>query len=498
MVKYYLFFNGCVDVEQDDDVASLNSGVFTFDSAFRAFLAMEEELGLFSLELQGVRIWEKVRQVVFDLIIQELGLIRTWHKQRRLSFLTAFFFVAKSFLMFWKNPFLIGRTTVLCYGGARRNKLEDGKWWNIFFDPLFEEWSVSHVVLEDPFDFKHFVPTKSKHVRYMDFLVVLRNLKIALGLSKVSFSPQEEAIIKEIESHIERVFGLRLTLREYFKKVLEQRKASLPLISRLLKRTRPKLILLLDSSSRTTFIEAARHLEIPVVELQHGVITKYHLGYNFPPPRRVHSTFPDYLLVFGDYWRKVAHYPIPSAHVISVGYPFFEKNLEKYQGVEKQDLIVFISQGTIGHLLSKFAAELSQVKGLGYKIVYKLHPGEIGTWKNDYPWLVSSGIRVIDDLTVSLYDLFSVAKIQVGVYSTGLFEGLGFDLFTVLYKAPGIEYLSDLIDSGVVRVVSDVKGMLEALQEYQSRTPKEMSKLFFKPNSIHNTILSLNKILSEH
>ena len=64
--------------------------------------------------------------------------------------------------------------------------------------------------------------------------------------------------------------------------------------------------------------------------------------------------------------------------------------------VKKKKQILVISQWVIGEDLSRFAVELSKVKDLGYKIVFKLHPLNYRGWQEKYPWLVDSDVEVID------------------------------------------------------------------------------------------------------
>ena len=63
------------------------------------------------------------------------------------------------------------------------------------------------------------------------------------------------------------------------------------------------------------------------------------------------------------------------------------RELAKYFKEQKDEQIIIVSQGTVGNELSKLALNLSNAQNFDYKIVYKLHPGEYGRWKVEYPWL---------------------------------------------------------------------------------------------------------------
>jgi hypothetical protein len=228
------------------------------------------------------------------------------------------------------------------------------------------------------------------------------------------------------------------------------------------------------------------------VELQHGVINKYHLGYSFPGASRIKRTFPDYLFVFGEFWKHVAEYPIEKERIFSVGYPYLESELKKYPTVKKQNQVLFISQGTIGKEMSKFASELSERENFPFSIAYKLHPGEYSRWRKEYPWLLKAKLRVIDDDQIPLYGLFAESNIQIGVHSTAIFEGLNYGLRTFLLDLPGVEYMDYLIEKEVATMATSVDDLLEKIQK--GKNSGIAMDFFFKPNSLDNIIEALDEL----
>jgi len=187
-------------------------------------------------------------------------------------------------------------------------------------------------------------------------------------------------------------------------------------------------------------------------------------------------------------------FPIPENHVISVGFPFFDMERSKFGNEEKKDQIVFISQGTIGEKMSKFAVELKARQDFAMDLVYKLHPGEYARWKQDYPWLVGSGIKVVDDDSIPLYKLLMQSKILVGVYSTVVYEGLGLGLRTFLLKLPGVEIMNELIKSQALAVVSTTDGLMAKLKEPEPTGLRP--EFFLKPNALQNICTALDNIIS--
>ena len=170
----------------------------------------------------------------------------------------------------------------------------------------------------------------------------------------------------------------------------------------MLKWLKPKKILLVVSYGFGPLVCAASTLRVPVVELQHGVITKEHLGYSVPSGM-TRKLFPDYLLLFGNYWKETMDsFPLPPERLITLGYPYFEEMIRENSLIQKEKHIIVVSQGTIGNELSKFILKLALMIDDTYKIVYKLHPGEWGRAKKIYPKLYEAKEkgRLPDSITV--------------------------------------------------------------------------------------------------
>ena len=130
------------------------------------------------------------------------------------------------------------------------------------------------------------------------------------------------------------------------------------------------MIFVVVAYENQAIVKAAKDLGIEVIELQHGTISPYHLGYSYPEnTMRINNEireieyFPDKILSFGDYWQNSSHFPIDKENIISMGFPYFEENSRTYMKMAehkenektKQKQILFISQGVIGKYLSQLA-----------------------------------------------------------------------------------------------------------------------------------------------
>jgi hypothetical protein len=90
-----------------------------------------------------------------------------------------------------------------------------------------------------------------------------------------------------------------------------------------------------------------------------------------------------------------------------------------------------------------------------FQISYKLHPAEYFSYKKYSAYSkLSEYENVTFCLDCNLYQLMSVSKIQIGVFSTALFEGLAFSCKTYLLNLNGIEYMKDLLDAEYAKILS--------------------------------------------
>jgi hypothetical protein len=262
------------------------------------------------------------------------------------------------------------------------------------------------------------------------------------------------------------------------------------LYKRLLDRVRPEVAVIVVSYGKETFIEACQSNGIPVVELQHGVIHPDHLGYSYSGSR-TKEMFPDYLLTWGEFWEDRVEFPIPDERVIPVGYPYLEQRRNQYTDVASKDQILFISQGTIGEQLSKFAIKVDQHPDIDYNVVYKLHPGEYDRWREEYPWLVNADFEAINGSEPPLYQLFAESSVQVGVGSTAVYEGLAFDLETYIYDYPGSEVLQPLVAENSAEIVSSVEELAGKLGTGAGRFDRDR---YFTPDATERVCAVLDDL----
>jgi len=462
---------------------------------YTKFLQIEEELDLFNRRIDGIPYWDLSRVEIFFELFEgkSSGSAKT---KIRLIWLKKLLFYVRSLFNLPKNPLLCSAKDIVFSGGQRRVQVEDGTWWDIHVDPLLGNINVSYMSLEYPINLEHYGPAKTPILYYFDVLITLGFIRRMLGLTKVKLRTEDLRFLESVREELKTRFEVDVDVTKIVIGRLHERQSLLPLCLKFLKRVKPKLVVMVTSYARKSLLEACRILNITTIELQHGVISSYHPGYSFPNSARHNVLFPDYLMVFGEYWRTIADYPIEEDHIISVGYPFLEKRIKLHTQAKRKRQIVFISQNRFGVPISRMAVELSKVSDFDYRIVYKLHPREVLDWKARYPWLVDANVEVIDTLGTGLFKLLGESMVQVGVSSTAIYEGLAFGLRTFILDVPGSEYFQPLLDAGQAHKVTSVSDFVKQLRDEENVVHPDIDYIFSR-NGVTTTIEYIKRFLEK-
>lgn len=399
--------------------------------------------------------------------------------------------------VFTTKPYRIpnGKNYDVLFFANPRRIFEDGKYVSIYTDYFANEIKNS-ITMEPTFEVSHFTPCATNHIFYIDRFYYLRELYILFFKRKNSrvkayneIRKIYDIILKEfnIEINIDKIASSLIKClnsyqytKKYFNKVIDS-------IS-------PKVIVevVYDSYECMVLNEVAKERKIPVIEMQHGITGDGHPAYNLSEST-IYSIFPDYFFAFSKYWCDKTLFPNNIVKKISCGFYYHEKNVEKYKKTQNRRIILFISSPPYGKELSNLAIELNKQLNTNYDIVYKLHSFEYSSWRKWYPKLVESGIKVIDNGDISLYDLLSQTIVQVGVSSTAIYEGLSYDLQTFIYKVKDYHRLSDLVNFGLAEYINDSYDLLYKINNRCNNYKSD--SIFWEKNSFENIMNEINNII---
>ena len=435
---------------------------FTVKEICERIWELEERYELNHMEIQGTYPWLIIRMYVYYEITRKTQVFES-AQQASLSL----FDKVKSFAPFIKNsllnnPFSGGKCDVLIFDHPRKvifqNEYKDI--YSYFLPQTLKENGKSFEIVESPYLNKHFTSKsyqKKNNVRFNDRILLGSFINKSRNRGKVPFTEDEKSRIDLLKKELETAFSIEIDLFRIIEDHILNFKYDYEKYLELLEKKQPKQVCKKDGKYK---------------EIEY---------------------FPNKILSFGDYWQNACSFPIGKENIISMGYPYFNESSLEFMKIDKNhNQIIFISQGVIGKYLSKFAYETARNLE-DYKIIYKLHPGEYATWRENYESLVKAekmdNFKVIDKSEPPLYELFAKSQYQVGAFSTAIYEGLSFNCKTFIIEAPGIEYLDALFDKGIVLKVDDSDDMIEKMND--SNLAEYDKNYIFKPydKSVFNYFL---------
>lgn len=379
----------------------------------------------------------------------------------------------------------------------------------IYTDEITKKYKKS-IVLETPYQGGHYKPVETKRIIYTDIVEIYSYIlcSICRLMQPKKFNAYKQKMSESLRipiAELNEKYDSNVKIEELETTLIYgyyMYKVEKAYYSSVIRKLNPKLIIEVVSYSRKCMVvnEIAAEMGISTIELQHGTIGEEHWDYNYPKGYKI-KQFPEYLFLFGDYWKERSSFPISQDKLLAVGYPYMDKMERKYRNMYEKKTkknILFLSTAPIGLELTNLAVELARMLDLEkYHIIYKLHPVEYTTWRERYPELIHTEIEVIDSNRRSLYEFYAQSDIQIsGFNSTTVFEGLYFGLTTFLISPGMAKEFKELCISGIAHEIGDVEDLYRKIIESESLNKCDSDGLgLWKKDGLNNMIKEIDKIL---
>ena len=477
------------------------------------FLKFEYENDLFNKKIKGVKFWHYIRfSLYMDIARQKYHSKEQAHTDLKNKKLIKIMWPKfKQFPYFlYRNPlWRLHQKDILVLNHQRRVK--NGNYYDcIYTDEILENIKRSYYVFEGPYLEKHFKPIRTKNIKYFDYIYFITLIKRKIfKFINPNFWTLCSKDINELYlllNNINKIFNVNIDFDKVIKEtenIILNYKLSKNYYEKILNKVKPKIIVEVSSYSFSRFLfnEIATKRGIPTIELQHGIMGKYHIAYNFFKKMEL-STFPDYIFLFGKRWKKDTRFPLKEGKLIVTGFPYFENRVNELRYFNKnsnKENILFVSSEGIGRKLSKLAIELEKIiDPKKYNIIYKLHPNEYEKWKDIYPWLKNRHIDVIDNNNYDIYYYFNNSNYLVGVASTTIFEGLGFNLKIFIVKI-GVSYkiTEELSKKKYAKLVTSAEEIAYNLGQFEENKEIIQNQYYWEPNSMKKVIKNIERIIQK-
>lgn len=412
-------------------MTSTNGPELTVAGVCDAIWETERELSLLEWRSGDVSVWPLVRMRVFHDLTRRSGLLGDPHPVRRTAADRVRLVGRHAVALLRRNPFLArGNYRALVVPHHRKLGGDD-----VYSAQVRSELGGEALVLDTD---RHSTALPKSYT--LDFFVSLAGVtgrlrdKVRPG---TRLAPADAELARQAADALEKRTGYRPALTGLVSRELSKHLALRSLHRRLLERLGVERVYVVVGYFQQHVIGAAEDLGVPVVELQHGTITPYHLGYSYPGRPRIGQQ-PGELWCFGRYWAETVELPAGTTTRV-VGAP----QLPTGPVTKQAGLVLVSSQGTVGPRLLAVAGELAAARP-DLRVVFRLHPSE---HLSDYP-STPDGVELSTGDVSQTYELMAAATYQVGVSSTTLFEGMALGCRTVVVALPGWEYLAPAVDRG--------------------------------------------------
>ena len=361
----------------------------------------------------------------------------------------------------------------LFFSDSGERKLIEGKYKDKIMDDLIDVSNKKSLLIETLNENNY---KRNIYTRYF----VSDTLLLFAG-KIISFFMKKKLELKEIE----KILNINQINIDY-KKSLKQAKALEIVYKILLKIYQPEKVFVNCYYCRLPLVKICNELNIPIVDVQHGVISKEHFGY-ISDIKIDKNYIANELLSFGENEKKIKNlmikiiYPIGSYYLIYLQENFkknlsllnLKKNYEYFVGVSMQD------QEWEYLAMINFINKIAKVhKNVLFLIIPRI--------KRDYFHLIKEeNIKIITNL--DCYNTIMHCDIHMTLYSTCALEAptLGIPNILVDVNDMATKYYKNLLNNYHTKIIKKEKEFSNVLEQLINLNPEEIKKAnknVFVPN----------------
>lgn len=461
------------------------------------FLRFEYEKNMFEKKIGAIYFWKYSRfMIMLDLYkyfgLPSVSLDCRYRKEHKYSFWERMCIYAR------KNTGLWRKRDILIIPHSRKYEWKDGTARCIYTDAIDHNLNRSHYILDGKCVEGYYKKQRSKAVIYEDMDVQFPNVQ------EQGVTCTKSVFEKEVLTPIEQYFQIKITMEDKKRWIsainafLNRRPKYENYYKHVLDIICPKVIILTVgySFNRMILCEVAHQRKIPIIEVQHGGITKDDVAYNYYYSYK-NIAFPDYIFCYGELEKEQVRFPISKENVIPVGFPELERmsNGKGKKDNKSKIKIMFVSQ--LDPVMSEYAKALdAMLEPEKYEVIFKLHPKEYDDWRQRYGDIFQgTNIKVAGAFNETIYDYLNEVDFVVGIYSTVLWEATMFDVKIMVLKESLYEAMKDLYEDGYAVLVESPSELVSMIKDNKCNLEKKENNKFFKRNSVENMIREIDRII---
>lgn len=444
---------------------------------------IESHYDVMAIQVNGHPIWVYLR-MVYHAYFQRISIHYPQTKSGRLRSLPKTLAQLKSSFygdirqIFKKRQYLV-------FSDAAVRKSVNGKYVDKQFEFIMQTLGYDNVLCVEaltavqPVHFpREKVPTKH-----------IMSYSLFLLLSLVFWIKPMRLKGNDVLNKFKKDFNITLNHWYFFKNFLAQ----YDVMSLWVKWQRPKAIFVNSYYGKMPIIKAAKELNIPVIELQHGMIEHDDIAYFARRPDIDTSYFPDYFLSFGEKEKKffkVNRYPlIPYENVYPVGSYLIDLSKKTF----KLNAIILEKKASYKTVIcvsgqdeneESIIAFLKQASELDSSLLFLYVPRTFYKDEVEKVYDVPTSIHIVKNMTV--YDAILHADIHSSVHSTCAIEALSLGVKNILINIDGIAFQffdKQLPDRTLTQFADTPEEYVQKIQSFQP----ELSRVVSEKNNCNIT-----------
>jgi len=429
-----------------------------------AIWRIEHDLGLLQRKVAGVYYWPLIRARMIDVLSQRLGFMDLPQPQLRRSLPVAFLREISAAaddlaLSPWS---LNGKfdTIVVPFG---RKHLRAGRLVDGYSDRVFRETEFGRCLVLDGraprgYPLQRYSVVLPHELRSRDLLRTLALALATVRLPRIAAEASRELAVIGEGLRKELSIPCPMSVAHFALRIatfLEGR----ALWTSVLAKSGARIVFFTGSHTLTGVAAAALDLGLKTVEFQHGLISSYQGTYHYPGRPTVPYA-PERLLTFGAYWADGLDLP---ANTISTPIGV-EDRAHGATSARITRRVLIPSQWSIGRKLFELVRDTAR-RAPDWEFVYRPHPlDNPAFYREQLASRTSSPPNLrLSPIEEDIYTLMESSEVQIGLYSTALFEGMTLGLRTIIVDLPGVENLDRVLANGDAVLARDADDIVAAL-----------------------------------
>ncbi|HNT22874.1 MAG TPA: hypothetical protein PKM21_00795 [Anaerolineales bacterium] len=274
----------------------------------------------------------------------------------------------------------------------------------------------------------------------------------------------------------------------------------------LLDRIHPKVIMLVNTHGYASLAAAAKERNIQLIELQHGIVFKYHPCYSWTSFARHHKRampIPDIFLLYGEFWKDVlTENRFWDEELYIVGSPRIDRfRSEAFPKGNLLKLVVttqpLVYPSVYCDFFQKFI-KLAEGK-FDFEITFKLHMREMNKDAYQQCFIDVPNVKVVlNNENPSTFELIKTADLHLSITSTCHYEALALGTPTLILPFKGLDAMAPLLENGYSALCESPEKLIDLITKQQIRpVDPQISAYFFKPKAVENILNLLSSLDSE-